>query len=400
MHSRIMHVDMDAFFASVEQARNPALLGKALIIGGDKTDSRGVVSTASYEARKYGVHSAMSLAEAKRLCPNGIFMRGNYQHYAEVSREVRSVLDTVSPLVEMASIDEAYVDVTGSQRIFGGDDGIARYVKSEIRKRTGVPCTVAITPNKLVSKIASSEGKPDGYVCVKAGGEATYLRPLVIGKLPGIGPKTQQSLEAKGFKTLGQLAALPTQRAVALLGPGGYALQRRARGESSAQVVTEWIPKSIGRETTFGTDLLDWPRIEGILAYLTERTMHALRAKRMEARCVTLKVRYKDFSTYTFAKTLPGSTCVDRDVTEALEKLLPNAKERRAPVRLIGVSLSELNYNQHQLLLFDPSSADKWERLLHSMDEVRDRYGFQFLRFGKSTTLGRDIRLATPALSQ
>ncbi len=400
MHPRIMHVDMDAFFASVEQVLDPALLGKALIIGGDKSDTRGVVSTASYEARKYGVHSAMPLAEAKRLCPDGIFMRGNYLHYAEVSREVRSVLDTVSPLVEMASIDEAYVDVTGSQRIFGGDDGIARYVKSEVRKRTGVPCTVAITPNKLVAKIASNEGKPDGYVCIKAGEEAAYLRPLTIGKLPGIGPKTQQSLEAKGFKTLGQLASLPSDEIVALLGPGGYALQRRARGESSSVVVTEWVQKSIGRETTFATDLLDWRRIEGILAYLTERTMHALRAKRMEARCVTLKVRYKDFSTYTFAKTLPVPTCVDRDVSEALEKLLPNAKERPAPVRLIGISLSQLNYDQHQLQLFDLTNADKWERVLHSMDQVRDRHGFQFLRFGKSTTLGRDVRLATPALSR
>ncbi len=178
MARRILHIDMDAFFASVEQVLNPALLGKPLIIGGDRTDTRGVVCTASYEARKFGVHSAMPLAQAKRLCPHGIFMRGHYEHYRDASTKMRLVLESVSPLVEMASIDEAYVDVTGSQRLFGGDDAIAVYIKKRIREDTKLPCSIAITPNKLVSKIATDEAKPDGYLRVGEGGGGGFFAAI------------------------------------------------------------------------------------------------------------------------------------------------------------------------------------------------------------------------------
>lgn len=400
MERRILHIDMDAFFASVEQVRDPSLVGKPLIVGGTKEDTRGVVSTASYEARKYGVHSAMPIVQARRLCPHGIFIRGHSALYQEASAKVREILETISPLVQMASIDEAYVDVSGSQRLFGGDDAIARYIKAAVKRETHLPCTVAITPNKLVSKVASDQGKPEGYVRVAQGGERAYFAPLSVKKLPGIGPKTCEILQSLGVMTAGQLAGLPLQTLMSAFGPMGYALQRTAGGISTSKVESETMPKSIGRETTFPKDLLDWTHIEQILTYLTERSAHALREKGMEARCVTMKVRYADFSTHTFSKTLPEATCLDRDIFAVLAELIPKGKERRVRVRLIGVSLSALNYNQHQLRLFGRVQAEKWERVLEGVDKIRKRHGFEFLRVGKSMALGREVRLSTPSLSR
>jgi len=399
MERRILHIDMDAFFASVEQVLNPALKGKPLIIGGLKEDTRGVVATASYEARKFGVHSAMPLVQARRLCPHGIFMRGNYEHYATASQKVRDILDTVSPLVEPMSIDEAYIDVSGSQRLFGGDDAIAHYIKSRIREATQLPCTVAIAPNKLVAKIASDEGKPDGYLRIPAGGERAFLHPLRIGKLPGVGPRTRDILESLGVMTIGRLADLPMQALLNVFGQSAYALQRAAQGISTTEVEPESLCKSVGRETTFERDLLDWNEIERVLAYLAERATYALREKGMETRCVTLKVRYGDFKTNTFAKTLHEPTCVDAEIIRILHELIPKARERRARVRLIGVSLSSLTYNQHQMSLFDKRGTERWERALESVDQVRERYGFEYLRFAKSMTIKRG-RLATPSLSR
>ena len=400
MERKILHIDMDAFFASVEQVLNPSLKDKPLIIGGDLGDTRGVVCTASYEARKYGVHSAMPLSQARRLCPHGIFMRGNFAQYQEASKQVHAVLDTVSPLVESVSIDEAYVDITGSRRLFGGDDAIARHIKSRIRDETQLPCTVAIASNKLVAKIASDEGKPDGYLNIHPGHERAFLHPLAVGKLPGVGPRTREILESLGVMTIGCLADLPLDTLMNVFGQSGYGLQRAAQGFSTSEVIPDSPAKSVGRETTFERDLVDWAEIERILAYLTERAAYALREKQMETRCVTLKVRYGDFKTNTFAKTLPEPTCLDRDIIDALHDLIPKAKERRVRVRLIGVSLSSLTYNQRQLRLFDRRNAEKWERVLESVDRMRDRYGFEFLRFARSMELGRKVRLATPARSR
>jgi len=399
MQRRILHIDMDAFFASVEQVLDPSLKGKPLIVGGDK-ESRGVVCTASYEARQFGVHSAMPLAKARRLCPHGIFMRGNFEHYQAASEKVRRVLETVSPRVEFASIDEAYIDVSGSQRLFGGDDAIARYVKSRIRENTQLPCTVAIAPNKLVAKIATDEAKPDGYIRILEGEEGAFLRPLPIKKLPGVGPRACEVLEALGVLTVGRLAELPLATLLNAFGPMGYALRRAAQGISTAAVEPESIAKSISRETTFEQDVLDWKRIEQILAYLTERAAYALREKGMETKRITLKIRYSDFKTFTFAKTLPEPTSLDSEVFAAVRDLIPKGRKRRARVRLIGVVLASLSYNQHQLRLFGRKTAEKWERALESVDRVRARYGFEFIRFARSMQLGRRVQLSTPSLSR
>lgn len=389
---------MDAFFASVEQVLNPELRGKPLIIGGDKEDTRGVVSTASYEARKYGVHSAMPLVQAKRLCPHGIFMRGNFERYREASEKVRAVLETVSPLVETASIDEAYVDVSGSQHLFGGDDAIAAYIKRRIREETGLPCTIAISSNKLVSKIAADKAKPDGYLRIATGDEAAFLRPLPLGKLPGVGPKTRETLELLGVTAIGGLVDVPLATLMGVFGPAAYGLQRAALGISTSPVEPESIPKSISRETTFDQDLLDWERVERVLVYLTERAAYTLREHGMETRCVTLKVRYADFKTNTFAHTLREPTCLDTDIVEVLHTLVPKAKERRARIRLIGVALTSLTYNQHQLRLFGGKRSEKWERVLEGVDHIRDKHGFESIRTAKSMTLGKNVELATPSL--
>ena len=401
MERRIVHIDMDAFFASVEVARDPSLAGKPLIIGGAWEDQRGVVSTASYEARKFGVHSAMPLARAKKLCPQGIFMRGSYEHYREASAKVRAILETVTPLVQMASIDEGYLDVTGSQRIFGGDEGIADYIKSEIKAQTKLPCTVAISPNKLVSKVASDEGKPNGYVRVASGEERSFLAPLAVRKLPGAGPQTCAALERLGILSLGQLAEANLGMLERAFGhQTAVGLQRRARGVSTSEVEIERAPKSISRETTFPEDVLEWPQVEQTLAYLTERCMYTLREEGLEAKRVTLKVRYSDFETKTFAHTLQEPTAVDAEVIEALRELVGKGKARRARIRLIGVGLDQLRYNQHQLPLFGGKNNEKWEKVLEQADAVRGKHGFNSLRTGKSLGLGREVTLATPSLSR
>jgi len=359
---------MDAFFASVEQVLDPALKGKPLIIGGGPGDARGVVSTASYEARKFGVHSAMPLSQAHRLCPHGIYMRGHYEAYEVASDKVMEILLEVSPLVECVSIDEAYVDITGSIKLFGGEDAIAHLIKRRIREETQLPCTVAIGSNRLVAKVGSDAAKPDGYLNIPAGGEREFLRPLEVRRLPGVG-------------ALGDID-LPILLNV--FGQAAYSLQRAAQGIATSEVETESIPKSVGRETTFDHDLLDWDYVERVLIHLVERASYALREKQMEARCVTLKVRYADFKTHTFSKTLPEPTCVDSDIIEALQALLPKAKERRARIRLIGVSLSSLIYNQHQMHLFDRKEYERWQKVFESVDQIRDKQGFESLGLART----------------
>ena len=391
---------MDAFFASVEQVRDPSLCGKPLIIGGDARDSRGVVCTASYEAREYGIHSAMPLVQARRLCPHGIFMRGNFEYYRAASENIREILQTISPLVEMASIDEAYLDISGSQRLLGGDDAIAHHIKSRIRQKIQLPCTIAIASNKLVAKVAVDEAKPDGYLRIEPGAEAAFFRPLPVRKLPGVGPRTRETLESLGVLTIGRLADLPLDTLVGAFGQLAYALQQAAQGISRSIVAPDAPPKSISRETTFEEDLLDWSHMERVLTYLTERAAYALREKGMETRCVTLKVRYSDFKTCTFAKRLPEPTWLDGDLIAALHELLPKAKRRRARVRLVGIGLSLLSYNQHQLRLFGRRMSEKWEQAMAGVDRIRDRHGFECVRFGKSMSLGRRVQLATPSLSR
>lgn len=384
MHQRILHVDMDAFFASVEQIHNPSLKGKPVIVGGAIEDRRGVVSTASYEARVFGVHSAMPLTEAKRRCPHGIFIRGNHERYREASQTVIEILRTITPVVQVASIDEAYLDITASLRLFGGDDAIAANIKQSILDATALNCTIGVAANKLVAKIASAYAKPDGYLNIAHGAEAAFLAPLPIQSLPGIGARTQAPLKRIGIQTAGQLAAFDARALLREMGPVSQRLQQMARGKSNSTVRPQTTPKSISRETTFSKDRTDWPGIEATLVALTERAAHALRKQGLQARHITLKVRYADFQTPTFSKALAASTSIDQDFVHALDELLPKAKVRRAPVRLIGLTLSALTSGQHQLSLFDSEQEDSWNRVLESVDNVRQRHGLAIVKSARA----------------
>lgn len=384
MTKRIVHIDMDAFFAAVEIAHNPDLAGKPLIVGGTRDSKRGVVSTASYEAREFGVHSAMPIAQAVRLCPQGIFMRGNRALYVEASRAVRNVLETFTPLVEFASIDEAYLDVTGSMHRYPGDEALALQMKADIREATNLPCTVAIASNRLVAKIGSDHAKPDGHICIAEGDEAAFLAPMPLAKLPGAGPRTREKLSHLGIETIGDLAEAKADVLLRHFGAWGYDLQRRARGRSSTKVVPHREAKSISRETTFTEDQTDWTHIEQVLFKLAERATHNMREHELETKCVTLKVRYASFDTKTFAMTLPNTTDRDGEIFDALHGLVRKARARSEPVRLVGVALSQLSHDQHQLELFDAEEDARWGKVMGEVDGLRDRFGFEAIQSGHS----------------
>ncbi|MFC1735820.1 DNA polymerase IV [Candidatus Hydrogenedentota bacterium] len=397
-NARILHVDMDAFFASVEQARNPGLHGKPVIVGG-RPDRRGVVCAASYEARGYGIHSGMPLARAKRLCPNAVFLNGDTRLYQQASSEIAKILRTVSPVVEPLSLDEAAVDISGSMLLFDTETAIARYLRREIRRQTDLPASVGIGSNKLISKIACSEAKPDGYLDIAPYEGRNFLHPLPVCKLPGVGRHTRELLDDLGVTTIGRFAETPAEAVAKVLGSHGLVLRNRARGIDSSRVKPKSMPKSISRETTFIEDTSDWSHVRAVIMYLLERAAFALRESGLETRCIGLKVRYSGFDTKLFQRILPCPTDIEADLLTELTPLIIRAKEKRERVRLVGVALSKLAHNQRQLYLFGHEKSVKWENFMQQVDMVRREYDFSFLRTAKSMTLGRDHRLKTPSLS-
>jgi DNA polymerase IV len=385
MAKRILHIDMDAFFASVEVARNPALKGKPLIVGGNADDVRSVVASASYEARKFGIHSAMPIAQAKRLCPHGIFMRCSHGVYGDVSERILTILETATPDVQMASIDEANLDITGSIHLFGDESRLAHYIKDKILQQEHITCTVGIASNKMVAKIAANECKPDGCLSIAPGEERAFLAPLSVGKLPGVGPRTRETLENLGILTVKQLADVSEAMLKRVFGEqGALSLHHAALGLGSDAVTAQGAPKSISRETTFIEDIMDWNLIEPVIFGLAEHCAHTLRAEGMEAQRITLKTRYSDFQTKTYAKTLEDPTALDVDIMAALKDLFPKAKAVRARVRLVGVNLSRLSYNQHQMRLFNREKTEKWEQVYKTVDAVRGKLGFDAVHVGKA----------------
>lgn len=384
MHRRILHIDMDAFFASVEMVLNPTLRGKPLIVGGRANDARSVVSSASYEARRYGVHSAMPIAQARKLCPNGIFIPCSQGVYGPTSHRIRDILESVTPFIQMASIDEANLDITGSIHLFGNEAALAAHIKRRILEQEKITATIGVASNKMVAKIAANTCKPDGYVSVPLGAEREFLAPLPAGVLPGVGPHTRDLLEQMGIMTVRQLAETPESLLKRCMGEHmARGLHESALGFGSDSVASAEPAKSVSRETTFSQDVLDWNEIEPVLFRLAEHCAYAVRAEGLETRRVTLKVRYGDFETKTFARSLPEPTAVDSIILQALRELLPKGKARRARVRLVGVNLSVLSYNQHQLELFNREQAEKWERVMQSVDAVRDKLGFDAMGLGR-----------------
>ncbi|HOG18024.1 MAG TPA: DNA polymerase IV [Syntrophales bacterium] len=337
---RILHIDMDAFFAAVEEKRNPGLKGKPVVIGGVGDPARrGVVSTANYEARKYGIHSAMPLRTAWKLCPKAVFLPVDYEAYAAVSRRFKAVLQSVTARMEDVGIDEAYLDISDEP---DSDEGIAARIKAGVRETTGLTCSIGIAPNKLVAKIASDMQKPDGLTVLTENDITGRLWPLPIRKLYGIGPKTEEHLKKIGVETIGQLASLSLGTLVGHFGPsyGGY-LHEAARGVDESPIVTHWEPKSFSRETTFQIDVKNWQVIARTIAGLTKEVVSDLTERGYRARTVTLKIRFEDFRTLTRAVTMPDHSVSEEEIRRAAFACLKRvALDRR--VRLVGVRLTNL----------------------------------------------------------
>ena len=379
----ILHVDLDAFFVAVEQARDPALRGKPVIVGGDP-NGRGVVATASYEARVFGVHSGMALRTAKRLAPHALFLRGDFREYARVSRAFHAIVADYSPLVESGGLDEAYIDITGCEALVGSPAEAAASLRARVRAELGLAASVGIAASKLVAKVASDGAKPDGVLAVPAGMEDAFLAPLPLRALPMLGPSQEKRLAQLGVSTIGQLQALPVSAIEGLFGRHGAVLAQRARGIDPTPVGGEAEAKSISREGTFAADVVDVEHLRAVLRGFSESVGAQLRAQGRRARTVSLKLRYEDFTTIGRSLTLPQPAASDEAIFAAADGLLGKTRDvERRPVRLIGVGVSNLVADAVQLSL-EPTRATKAESLSAAFDRVRRKYGVRSLQTGRT----------------
>ncbi len=406
MAHRIMHIDLDAFFVSVEQADNPRLRDKPVVVGG-RPERRGVVAAASYQARAFGLHAGMPLKTASRLCPQAIFIEGSFSKYRDVSRRFMAILADFSPYLEPIGIDEAYLEVTGFESIHGSIRGMATRIKQRVKDELGLSASVGIASVKVVAKIASELSKPDGLIEVAPGVEGSFLRPLPIGKLPGIGKKTGPILRSLGINTIGELALTPLSVLKSHLGTSGELLHRLSSGIDERRVEPPAEAKSISRETTFARDSRDQAFLEATLRYLSERVGSQLRQRGRQARCLTLKVRYADFTTITRRHTLARATDADQTIFGGGRELLKRALSReRQALRLIGIGVSGLVEPGRQLDMLD-TAAGRLERLNRAIDRIRTKYGFTAIQTGRTLRL-KDIfpeseggyTLQTPSLSR
>ena len=375
----VFHVDMDAFFVSVEEVFDPSLKGKAVVVGG-KSDERGVVSAASYEARKFGVHSALPLRTAYKLCPHAIFVEGHPERYRDYSGRVFEILGRFSPLVEMASVDEAYVDMTGTERLHGPALRAAHALHETVKSETLLNCSIGIATSRLVAKIASDQAKPNGILHVLPGVEARFLAPLEVRKVPGVGKVMEKNLHAIGIRRIGDLAALDDSVLEARFGKWGLALAGKAQGLDAGgwfdtEIGERGDPKSISHEHTFGTDTSDGERLEATLAHLAEKVGRRLRGHGLYARTLQLKLRYSDFSTITRAYSFPAATQLDIDLVEESRRLLRENREPGRAIRLLGVHTSGLERQSGQFDLIGDGRSERWRQALEAADRLRDRYG-------------------------
>jgi DNA polymerase IV len=384
----ILHVDLDAFFAAVEQRDRPELRGRPVIVGGGGPDQRGVVSAASYEARRYGVHSAMPLRTAGRLCPEGVFLPVDGRKYQGVSREVMAIVRRFTPLVQPISIDEAFLDVTGSRALFGDGEKIARRIKDAIHAEVGLTASVGVATNKLVAKVASDLRKPDGLVVVPPGGEAAFLAPLPISRLWGVGEKTAAALRDYGVQTIGDLAALPPDALVRRFGKHGASLVERASGIDPDPVATGEPAKSIGHEHTFDVDTADPEVIERTLLGMSDGVAGRLRSAGLKAGTITLKLRDTTFATITRQVGLDRPSDLTEPIYDAALGLLRRELHGQR-IRLVGVTASNFR-DPGQMALFGGEDPRR-HQAAEALDRIRRKYG------ERAVTRARLVRAALPA---
>ena len=381
--SCILHVDMDAFFVSVELLERPELRGKPVVVGG-RPDQRGVVSAASYEARKFGIHSAMPLRTAGRLCPHAIFLDGHHEKYSEWSDRIATILGQFSPSVEMVSIDEAYLDLAGTGRLHGPPLAAADKLLRAITRTTALPCSGGLARTRLVAKVASDQAKPRGLLWVAPGREERFLAPLPVRKIPGIGEVTERALRVLGIETVEQIAALPQEKLENIFGQWGTALYCKARGGDTYEFVIDAEPKSISHNHTFGEDTDDSNAMSAMLSHLSQKACKRLREAGLAARTLTLTIRYAGFETHTRSKTLAEPLRLDSDIFAVLQVLFRLNRDAKRKVRLLGVCLSGLAHGGEQLGLLDAERRKKQDKLTSAADRLRDRFGFGKLQFGAS----------------
>jgi DNA polymerase IV len=381
--TNVLHVDMDAFFVSVELLERPELRGKPVVVGG-RPDERGVVSAASYEARKYGIHSAMPLRTAGRLCPHAVFLDGHHAKYGEWSDRVATILARFSPVVEMVSIDEAYLDLSGTERLHGPSLACADKLLRAITSETGLPCSGGLATTRLVAKVASDQAKPRGLLWIPAGQEARFLASLPVRRIPGIGEVTERALRALGIESVRQLAELPQEKLEKIFGQWGTALYRKARGGDAYEFVVDAEPKSISQNHTFGEDTDDTAALEAMLSHLSQKACKRLREAGLSARTLTLTIRYAGFDTYTRSRTFPESVRLDSDAFAIFVSLFREHRDPRRKIRLVGVGFSGLCHGAEQLDLLDTPRREKLDKLTRAADQLRDRYGFGKVQFGGS----------------
>jgi DNA polymerase IV len=382
----ILHVDMDAFFVSVELLRRPELRGLPVIVGG-QADQRGVVTSASYEARKFGVHSAMPLRTAGRLCPQGVFLDGHHELYGQWSDRVAKILARYSPVVEMASIDEAYLDLTGTERLLGPPLAAADRLLCEITRETELPCSGGLASTRLVAKVASDQAKPRGLVWVPEGSEAAFLAPLSVRKIPGIGKVTEAALNALGIERVEQLAAIPLESLQEAFGRWGTALYRKARGQDSYEFFVDAEPKSISHNCTFGEDTADREILESTLSHLCQKAGKRLRDAGLYCRTITLTLRFTDFRTITRSRTQASPTDLDAMLLAAVREIFRSSWDGAAKLRLVGIALSSFSAGagaRGQMELLDAGRREKLERLVRAADRLRDKFGFTKIQLGGS----------------
>ena len=373
----IIHVDLDAFFAAVEQRDRPEFRGKPVIVGADPKQGtgRGVVSTCSYEARKFGVHSAMPISIAYKRCPHAVFLPVDFEKYRRVSSRIFEIFSQFTPDLEPISIDEAFLDITASYHLFGTPYAAGLKIKERIKNQLGLTASVGIAPVKMVAKIASSYCKPDGLLEIKEGGVEKFLSPLTIDKLWGVGPKTQRALQAIGIKTIGDLARTPLRTLQRLMGEHGEQLYQLACGRDDREVVVREEAKSVSHEHTFDVDTRDRLKIQNVLLDISERLSRRLRKENLKGKTLTVKIRLKGFKTYTRCHTLPQRTNYTDEIYKTARSLFENFYKEGDEIRLLGIRVTNFADPYVRDSLFSDPIQERLEKVHRAVDLIKDRFG-------------------------